>query len=78
MSAKCGACGDTGSLPGSEYLDCTHCDVADDRSKLESWASTAIISCGVSDADLWLIYQYGKAAGRNEQQPKIEGENANT
>lgn len=59
----CAHCNDTGSL--SQHLDgsldCAHCDVADQRVKLEATAFDLIAEHGAAAA-MWLVFQQGKAA----------------
>lgn len=59
----CEHCDDTGSLSKSitGFLDCPHCDAAEERMSLESWARRNAPSAGI--IDVWAIYQHGKAAG---------------
>ena len=59
---KCEHCDDTGSLSkdAEGFLDCTHCDVAEERVVLEHWAGKQKLDCGLTA--LWLVYQHGKAA----------------
>lgn len=63
---NCTRCNDTGSLSKSiaGFPDCGHCDVAEERMRVESWARRNAPSAGL--IDLWLIYQHGKAAGATE------------
>lgn len=65
---NCAHCADTGSLSKDldGYLDCTHCDVAQERSALEAWADAQYVEC--YSADLWLIYQHGKAVQASQNQ----------
>lgn len=65
---SCEHCNDTGSLSKrlSGHLDCPHCDIADERMRLEAWARRT--SPGVHQIDAWLIYQHGKAAAAGQQQ----------
>jgi hypothetical protein len=58
----CTFCNNTGSLSKDVdgFLDCTHCDVAEERVVLEHWAGQQKLDCGL--AALWAIYQHGKAA----------------
>jgi hypothetical protein len=60
---KCAHCNNTGSLSKSldGYLDCAHCDVAEERRKLESWG-LRLASLHGTTAAMWLIHQHGKAA----------------
>lgn len=59
---SCTHCNDTGSLSKElwGYLDCAHCEVAEERMRVESWARRA--TPGVMAHDVWTIYQHGKAA----------------
>ena len=59
----CVHCKDTGSLSkdADGHLDCTHCETAIERVKLEAWAAEHAPDC--PSWDLWPIYQHGKAAG---------------
>jgi hypothetical protein len=64
---NCEFCNDTGSLSKEAWghLDCTRCDAAIERVKLEVWAK----KCGLDTYDtagLWTIYQHGKQAGATE------------
>lgn len=61
----CEHCNDTGSLSKDMegFFDCGHCDVAQQRTELEAWADAHHVEC--YSADLWLIYQHGKAAQAN-------------
>lgn len=63
---NCVHCHDTGSLTKSlaGFPDCGHCDVADERMRVEAWARRNAPSAGL--IDLWLIYQHGKQAGAVE------------
>jgi ferredoxin-like protein FixX len=60
---KCSHCNDTGSLSKDldGFLDCTHCDVATERAKLEAWAFELMAKHGATGA-MWLVFQHGKAA----------------
>jgi hypothetical protein len=60
---NCARCDDTGSLSKNDWghLDCVHCDVAEERMRVESWARRA--TPHASPVDVWKIYQRGKAAG---------------
>ena len=60
---SCPHCNDTGSLSKDlhGYLDCAHCDVAEQRAGLEAWALANAKNCDDMTA-AWLIYQHGKAA----------------
>ena len=60
----CEHCNDTGSLSKAldGYLDCGHCDVADQRRDLEAWAHRQVAEHGAAAA-IWLAYQHGRAAG---------------
>lgn len=58
----CPYCADTGRRPGSNYLDCGHCQVAQQRADLEKWL--AALPLGLSPEDeAWAIYQRGQASG---------------
>ncbi len=59
---SCPHCNDTGSLSKDLYgfFDCAHCTAAEERTALEAWAKANSVEC--YSADLWLIYQHGKAA----------------
>lgn len=59
---SCTHCNDTGSLSKNlhGYLDCTHCDTAEERVAVNIWADRA--APYVDQVDAWLIYQHGKAA----------------
>jgi len=59
---SCPYCNDTGSLSKDldGYLDCVHCDVAEERAQLEAWAAEHAPDCPTWD--LWPIYQRGKVA----------------
>lgn len=61
MSAACVHCGGTGMLPGSEYLDCTHCDVASQRVMLETWANEQGIR--IDPDQLWSVFSLGNRIG---------------
>jgi hypothetical protein len=58
---NCIHCHDTGSLSMAEHghLDCPHCDVAEERYRLEAWASN--LAPRVHRLDVWTIYKHGKA-----------------
>jgi transcription elongation factor Elf1 len=58
----CTHCNDTGSLSKDieGFFDCGHCSVAGERTALEAWADANHVEC--YSADLWRIYQHGKAA----------------
>jgi hypothetical protein len=58
----CTHCNDTGSLSKDldSFFDCVHCGIAEERAALESWADERNVEC--YSADLWLIYQHGRAA----------------
>lgn len=64
----CVHCNDTGSLSKSDagYLDCPHCDVAQERADLEAWARRNAPSAAM--LDVWAIYQRGKAAVAGQNQ----------
>ena len=59
----CLHCADTGSLSKDVdgYLDCTRCDVAEERTILEHWVLRHAKNCDDFSA-AWLIFQHGKAA----------------
>ena len=59
---NCVHCNDTGSLSKEwdGYLDCAHCDTAEERAALDVWAAQHAPDC--PSWDLWPIYQHGKAA----------------
>jgi hypothetical protein len=59
----CSHCNDTGSLTKDldGYLDCTHCDIAEQRTELEQWVVKHAKHCDDFTA-AWLIFQHGKAA----------------
>lgn len=59
----CTHCNNTGSLSKDlgGYLDCGHCDVAEERAKLEAWAVEMMTQHGATAA-MWLVFQHGKAA----------------
>lgn len=60
---SCPHCNDTGSLSKTiygGYLDCVHCEVAEERMRVEAWARRATPL--VLAHDVWAIYQHGKAA----------------
>lgn len=61
---NCPHCNDTGSLSKDlgGYLDCAHCDVAEQRAALDAWAGKACQHAPSASAERWLIYQHGKAA----------------
>lgn len=61
---SCLRCDDTGSLSRDPegYLDCVHCDVAEERSEVEAWARGQLKKAPGSRTWVWLIYQHGKAA----------------
>lgn len=65
---NCAFCAGTGSLSKDidSYLDCTHCDVAIERTLLEHWVTKHAKNCDDFSA-AWLIYQHGRAeqAGQN-------------
>lgn len=58
----CAHCNDTGSLSKDAlgYMDCVHCDVAEERVALEAWAGGE--GYFSTRSALWAIYQRGKAA----------------
>lgn len=60
---NCKHCNDTGSLSKDldGYLDCAHCDVAEERAALEAWVIKNARNCDDMTA-AWLIHQHGKAA----------------
>ncbi|MBQ5963178.1 hypothetical protein [Massilia sp. ZL223] len=60
----CAHCADTGSLSKTIYgfLDCAHCDVAEERARVEAWARRATPE--VQAHSVWLIYQQGKASAK--------------
>jgi hypothetical protein len=70
MSAavKCAKCNDTGSLPMSNDLDCTHCGAAVERVSLEASLPRWIRAQYMLD-ELWRAYLMGKAAGASTWQP---------
>ncbi len=60
---NCTHCNDTGSLSKTiygGYLDCAHCEVAEERMRVEAWARRATPQVLAHDA--WIIYQQGKSA----------------
>lgn len=59
-------------LPGSKYLDCTHCDVAMQRVALETWATEAGLP--TDEDELWKIYQHGRAAALEQAAKAVEDE----
>lgn len=61
----CAHCEGTGSLTKTIYgfLDCTYCDVAEERARVEAWARRATPQ--VWPHEVWLIYQHGKAAAKS-------------
>jgi len=61
---NCTHCNDTGSLSKEldGYLDCVHCDVAEQRAALDTWASTACQHAPSASAERWMIYRHGQAA----------------
>lgn len=60
----CSNCNDTGKNPGSDYLDCGHCDTATERAEVEAWAHHQRMTRQMTTADLdWALYQRGKQAG---------------
>lgn len=63
----CRFCNGTGSTQKTltGYLDCMHCDTAEQRVKLEKWARREVPD--VSPVDLWKIFQQGKAAAGSAQ-----------
>jgi hypothetical protein len=66
----CSKCNDTGSLSRDVYdgtLDCTHCEVATERMALLDWFHQNIAH--VTQSEVWLIYQRGKAASSPAWQP---------
>ncbi len=67
-AAKCSACNDTGNLPMSNDLDCTHCGTAVERAAFDKWRDT-LRSPGTWDDD-WAIYCHGKAAGAAQAVPE--------
>ncbi|MCG2586533.1 hypothetical protein [Massilia sp. TS11] len=64
---SCLHCDDTGSLSKSldGALDCPHCEAAPERAALNAWAKRELCS-KVDEAELYLIYVRGKAAGMEE------------
>jgi hypothetical protein len=64
---KCAKCDDTGSLSKDlhGYLDCPFCEVADERTALDDWASFATQHAPNASVERWLIYQHGKTAALN-------------
>jgi ferredoxin-like protein FixX len=62
---KCFSCEDTGSLQKElhGFLDCTRCDVAEERMRVEAWARRAAPTANLHD--VWIIYQHGKTAALN-------------
>ena len=65
----CIHCNDTGSLSKAldGYLDCPHCDVAEQRRDLEAWAHRKVAEHGAAAA-IWLAFKHGmaSAAGQNQ------------
>jgi hypothetical protein len=59
---NCTHCNDTGSLSKDQwgYLDCTHCELAEERMRVEAWGRRAAPMA--NPIDVWKIYQHGKAA----------------
>jgi len=64
---NCDRCDDTGSLSKDPegYLDCPHCEVADERAELERWASKELKKSAGARTWVWTIYQHGKTAALN-------------
>ena len=64
---NCIHCADTGSLSKDidGYLDCAHCDVAEERTALEQWVLKHAKNCDDFSA-AWLIYQHGKDRGASD------------
>lgn len=61
MEPKCRHCNDTGEIGQQGYLDCTHCDVAEERAALEVWMASLP---RLAQRDLeWEIYKHGREAG---------------
>ena len=60
----CAHCNGTGSLSKQldGYLDCVHCDAAEERAKLESWSKGQLAVAPSAAAWAWMIYLHGKSA----------------
>lgn len=70
MSAavKCAHCGDTGMGEGSDYLDCTYCDAAEERAAFEDNLGSLLLS-RPQRLFAWSCYLAGKAAGAAQAVP---------
>lgn len=65
---NCIHCNDTGSLSRSldGDLDCGHCDVAQERARVSSWAAGIRRQCDTGTL-AWLAYLRGKAASATDK-----------
>lgn len=72
MKPACEHCDDTGSLSKEieGQMDCAYCSVARERADLEVWALREGLRAGI--ADLWLIFQHGRAQGLEDAEKACE------
>lgn len=66
---KCTHCNDTGEIGGYGYLDCTHCNAAEDRAALNAYVKEL---GPTTEYDLvWHVHQRALELARQEQAASI-------
>lgn len=60
---ECKHCQDSGKSPGSDYLDCRHCDSASERHKLNEFVSKLKAERVPEEDAVWLIHRRALARG---------------